>query len=84
MSNSINSIYETDLAAETMKPAAQQIPGPEKKPLFEPEIDPEAPDENPGINPATNPERFDDEPDPLLEPEIGDDPDEEKKKLPRF
>lgn len=55
---------------------------PGKKPLLDPEVDPESPDENPGINPTTNPERFDDDPEPFLEPEIGDDPDEERKKLP--
>lgn len=55
---------------------------PGKKPLLDPEVDPESPDENPGINPTTNPERFDDDPEPFLEPEIGDDPDEERKKMP--
>lgn len=56
---------------------------PGKKPLLNPEIDPESsPDENPGINPTTDPDY--EEPDPFAEPEIGDDPSEEEKKIPRM
>lgn len=58
---------------------------PGTKPLLNPEIDPDdTPAENPGINPTTNPERYDDDVDPFDEPEIGDDPSEEEKKIPKF
>ncbi len=57
------------------------------KPNQEPEIEPEkVPQEDPGIQPGTNPGKEDDDEDdddnnPFKEIEIGDDPDEERKKI---
>lgn len=58
------------------------------KPNEQPEIEPEKlPQEDPGIQPDTNPGKDDDDNDddddnPFKEIEIGDDPDEERKKIP--
>lgn len=49
-----------------------------KKPEIEPE---KLPKEDPGI-PEEEPDEDDDDDNPDLEPEIGDDPDKEKTKLP--
>jgi hypothetical protein len=51
---------------------------PKKKPEIEPE---KLPKEDPGT-PDEEPDEDDDDDNPLLEPEIGDDPDKEKTKLP--
>lgn len=57
------------------------LPGPKENPEVEPE---KTPNEDPGITPTTDPDRDDDDDDddPLHEIEIGDDPDEERKKIP--
>lgn len=57
------------------------------KPNEKPEIEPEKlPNEDPGIQPDTDPDKDDDDDDddndPFKEIEIGDDPDEERKKIP--
>jgi hypothetical protein len=61
------------------------FPGPNEKPEIEPDA---LPQEDPGIQPNTDPGKEDDDDDddedddPFREIEIGDDPDEEKKKIP--
>lgn len=57
----------------------EAMPGPKEKPEVEPE---KMPNEDPGITPTTDPDEDEDDDDPLHEIEIGDDPEEEKKKIP--
>ncbi|MCY7420435.1 MAG: hypothetical protein LH478_01695 [Chitinophagaceae bacterium] len=65
------------------------LPGEGDEPRKTPEIEPEKlPKEDPGIQPDTKPKKEDDDDDddddyePYTEPEIGDDPDREKNKIP--
>ena len=75
---SIPSIF--GFATDAIEP--DETPG---MPIKEPEIEPEkVPQEDPGIQPGRMPEKDDDDDDddPYTEIEIGDDPEEERKKIP--
>lgn len=69
---------------EWRQAAPRENPG---KPNEKPEVEPEKlPSENPGIQPPDPNEDDDDDDEPATDPfkeiEIGDDPDEERKKIP--
>ncbi len=84
----VNAAYEGVLAVQAL--TAGVGPGETEKPRKnDPEIEPEKlPNEDPGIQPNTKPQREGDDDDddddytPYTEPEIGDDPDKEKIKIP--
>ncbi len=83
-------VEEAGLTNLSNQDAANALPGKEEEPPEKhPEIEPEKlPHEDPGIQPDTKPKKEDDDDDddddyvPYVEPEIGDDPEKEKVKIP--
>ncbi len=84
----VESVHQAIVELEQLKDgkaiiAASPDPDPKKKPEVEPE---KLPGEDPGVQPDTKPRKEDDDDDddddyePYEEPEIGDDPDEIKKR----
>jgi hypothetical protein len=91
MNPTISTNPELDMYEEPILQLTGEMPGDGDEPKKRPEIEPEKlPNEDPGIQPDTKPKKEDDDDDddddddytPYTEPEIGDDPDREKNKIP--